>query len=346
MRASRGRLLAVTSISVATALPFMFAQGPTANAEEGVCPDPSAIEPITVAGEPALGVHQADLPEGTNVALCDLTNAFVLATDGGLAVGVPGAGEAIQLDAYQESADEEAEFAVAVDETYEIAYIEPDPTAIPTGDPPKACDDRTFNLKERPMNPNETFYFNRSTSPNYLNADNVVQTIDESMRAWPQLYNDCGEADDVSVTTTNGGNSEAQSTVVDAVDSSGKAYTGCDPSRVDSISIVNFGKTPGTFAATCQSYDPNSSASAFAGDIKINEAKTWTRTPNQGCTSEIDLRSVVTHEAGHYWGLTHVDPSEHPNLTMRNGGTKAVQCNDMLRTLGLGDVKGMRVWFG
>lgn len=80
-----------------------------------------------------------------------------------------------------------------------------------------------------------------------------------------------------------------------------------------------------------------------AGDIRLNATVNWTTTPHaDGCNNEIDVRSVVTHEAGHWWGLGHVDPVLHPGLTMRGGVGGSFPCTTWMRTLGLGDMQGMR----
>ncbi|GLY30805.1 matrixin family metalloprotease [Kineosporia sp. NBRC 101731] len=56
------------------------------------------------------------------------------------------------------------------------------------------------------------------------------------------------------------------------------------------------------------------------------------------CSAQYDVRSVGTHEAGHVFGMGHVG-SGHDNLTMY---TKSFYCDTRARTLGKGDVLGLR----
>ncbi|WP_327729872.1 matrixin family metalloprotease [Streptomyces sp. NBC_00487] len=57
------------------------------------------------------------------------------------------------------------------------------------------------------------------------------------------------------------------------------------------------------------------------------------------CSDKYDLRGVGTHEAGHVFGLDHVEGSDHSNLTMY---PKLGECTEKWRTLGYGDVRGLR----
>lgn len=287
----------------------------------------------TVDGSVVEVFLQREVPEGTDVVSCDMTGSLVLSGNN-LGVMVPEVGESASIEVYNIGQDE-PELFLAVDEEGSLSYAE---GAIP--DPPGTepeCEDTAHNELPSRMNLGETVYFNRSTTPSYLAWGFVEETLEASVRAWPTLYNNCGMPDDVTVGVTWGGNSEA----VNSVQSSGgpSPFTYCDPAGTDTVSVTSFGSTPGTIAGTCRA----GGGPTVGADVKLNSAWTWTRTPGAAdCNGKIDIQSVATHEYGHFWGMDHVSATTHPQLTMRNGGTAAVTCRDALRTLGRGDVLGMR----
>jgi predicted Zn-dependent protease len=62
--------------------------------------------------------------------------------------------------------------------------------------------------------------------------------------------------------------------------------------------------------------------------------------PGPACRRSYDLQSVATHEFGHALGLGHVS---NPSLTMHHF---APYCSTAPRTLGRGDVRGLRALYG
>lgn len=278
---------------------------------------------------------QADLPTGTDVEACGLVGVLVV-TEGAIAAPIPAVGEMSSVSAYSESDEAGTELQMSVDSSGELEYY--DPHERPEDGPLQACEDPAFDKLPNRMNGGEDFYFNRSTTPNYLDVDAVANALEESIRAWPQQFNDCGMSDLVDVTVQYGGNSEATNSVQDG-NFGGSLITYCDDRWRDTTSVLSFGPTPETVGATCR-WGTNPAEGA---DIKLNSNYTWTRFGgSDACENKIDIKSVATHEAGHWWGMGHVDPSVHAKLTMRNGGIVAVRCNEFLRTLGDGDVRGMR----
>lgn len=105
----------------------------------------------------------------------------------------------------------------------------------------------------------------------------------------------------------------------------------------DYTNVVDSGSLPsGTLAATCTYKTPNQ---IFAADIKISTNYSWyTGASDTGCSgSKYDLQGIVTHEAGHAFGLNHV--SQASNQVMKpNSGT----CEAGQRKLGNGDLAGMK----
>jgi hypothetical protein len=81
-----------------------------------------------------------------------------------------------------------------------------------------------------------------------------------------------------------------------------------------------------------------------AVDIRLNTTDhNWTVTPGAtACNEYYDVQSVATHEFGHAWGMAHVLEVNHPLMTM---STVAEVCNGAERTLGRGDILGMRAMY-
>lgn len=62
-----------------------------------------------------------------------------------------------------------------------------------------------------------------------------------------------------------------------------------------------------------------------------------------GCSGELMMESLVTHEVGHAFGLGHVGESKHGRLTMSvyiDG-----LCENQEATLGRGDVLGLEALY-
>ena len=306
-------------------------------------------EPTTAGAGPDTYDLDAVADASVDAVACNMIGAFI-ASDS-VVITVPEPGVAVEFSIFN---DEDGE-ALLVGVTHEGTLAFDDVLTKPEGEPISACDDAAYNIAKTAgglgykMRSGETFYIKAATIPTYLNQSDVISTIDGAMRAWPQQFNDCGMPDQISETVTYGGTSNGESQIQASTDPYGNAISVCDSSKANRESLISFGKAPGTFGATCRWWTlkaDNSIDTIISSDIKINDNKTWTLTPNFGsCTDAADLKSVMTHEAGHWWGLGHVDPSAHGKLTMRGGGAAAVVCNDMLRTLGRGDVLGMRALY-
>lgn len=308
--------------------------------------EPTASSECPTAAEAQDGVLLQDEAEGgTDVIECDLVGMkiAVLDAEGSPTVEVSPPGEGLSLSLYAETG-EPLELFVGTEPDGQLSY-DGDPGGGPGFEAPgapSACDDTAGNpASGGPLGNNETFEIKVTTFPNYLNEANSRAAIEAGIRAWPTQYNDCGMPDLISKTVNDGGGTTAASSVVAA---------GCTVANNDSVSVFSFGviyEVPDQgipLGVTCRhvlysSFGPYSDG----GDVKFNATYPWTNTPNAtSCSGDIDLQSVATHEAGHWFGVGHVSPYTHPNLTMRGGGVTAVLCRSALRTLGRGDVLSMR----
>lgn len=74
-------------------------------------------------------------------------------------------------------------------------------------------------------------------------------------------------------------------------------------------------------------------------DVRFNTYDhDFTDKPTSSCSNKFDIRSVGTHEAGHVFGLKDI-AGAHDNLTMYES---SIRCSTRARTLGKGDVLGLR----
>ncbi|MFF4257586.1 hypothetical protein ACFY1L_41010 [Streptomyces sp. NPDC001663] len=74
-------------------------------------------------------------------------------------------------------------------------------------------------------------------------------------------------------------------------------------------------------------------------DVRFNTHDfDFTNKPTASCSNKCDIRSVGTHEAGQVFGLKDIHGA-HDNLTMYGN---SILCSTRARTLGKGDVLGLR----
>ena len=78
----------------------------------------------------------------------------------------------------------------------------------------------------------------------------------------------------------------------------------------------------------------------YQGDIRLSTSYYWVNAAN-GCTNQMDVQEIATHEAGHIFGLKDITGQDHENLTMYAGGG---YCRTKGRPLGKGDIDGLNVY--
>lgn len=306
----------------------------SAGADESAqtCPSATEVADGFVAVE--------EVPEGTDVVMCDLVGIRIevpgsepaTSAETPAAVQIPSVGEGIEMAGYSPDGTS-VEFSVVVENDGNLTYKEAGAGAGGGEDP---CTDEANNqLGGGYLNNNETFNIKTTTIPGYLNEDKTRESIVSGIRAWPQLFNDCDLADNVDVTVVDGGGS---------TDGSSANASGCDSANNNSTSVFTFGSLPGNLVGlTCRHIIYTAAGNySDGGDVRLHTYWAWTNEPDRADCQELDIQSIATHEAGHWWGAAHVDDANHPRLTMRDGGIEAVACRSALRTLGKGDVLSMR----
>jgi hypothetical protein len=128
----------------------------------------------------------------------------------------------------------------------------------------------------------------------------------------------------------------------------------------DSENVLDTVDMPGGFleallAAFCiWTETDNGVTRAVSADLRFNNGDyKWTYDPNDpSCDGAFppdpdrwrwDVESTITHEAGHVFGLVNLSEIEDINQTMFPGVRR---CSGHFRTLGLGDLLGMRALYG
>lgn len=115
-------------------------------------------------------------------------------------------------------------------------------------------------------------------------------------------------------------------------------FTNYTCAAADGQNTVSWLGSPGPLALTCF---VASGGFLVQSDLAINHGDSWfTGGVPAGCSNSYDLQGVVTHEAGHTYGLGHTpgDPVTHQNQTMNS---TLSGCTTKYQTLGTGDLNGM-----
>jgi hypothetical protein len=321
------RLLA---IAVGATMALFSITAPASSApQDAACPLPASTADGNIAFD--------ELTEGMSATGCELVGVEISIAEGPIeaTLVIPPPGEGIEMQGFAATDDAELEVLVGVTPSGDLALDQPDETTL--SGTLSACEDGANNLMPGGyLEGGEDFHIKIATFPSDIDQADTRQAIEDGIRAWPTQSNDCDMADLVYVATQDGGGTSVGSSVT---------AIGCDSANNDTTSVFSFGAVPSVLIAlTCRHIVyTQSGAYSDGGDVKFSNDVAWTNAPNSAsCTDQVDVQSVATHEAGHWWGVAHVRPRAHPKLTMRDGGIGSVQCNGMLRTLGKGDVLSMR----
>lgn len=204
------------------------------------------------------------------------------------------------------------------------------------------CKDEAYNLEVFMERDTFSWEYNLTQNfPGYLDETDVRDAITQGFNHVENAHNDCGRADSISAVAARSG-ATLQNTNITA---DGICHNN------DGRNVVKFGEGitegPDRFlAVTCWWWDyhdgPNELANA---DVKFNNNFRWFgQTKPDNCLKlEVDrfgVESVMTHEAGHVFGMAHVGEEEHPNLTMSR---QTPPCDRTQETLGKGDMLGLEV---
>jgi len=259
---------------------------------------------------------------------------------GGVGAVVPGRGETVGVEAL--TADGHARgLTVRVGRDGRGSYeTEPAEAAEPpeAGATPAraACVDTAYSTAGHKEYGTYLWHVGDGPMPGGLGRDAARKVFEEAIGTITGERNDCGlaGAGGPRARYLSGTDREA------GIDRAGRC------SARDGVSVWDAGELPEdvvavtcSWAVTMPDGGPNDLIEA---DVRFNTRRyRFTDTPGEGCDDAYDVRGVGTHEAGHVFGLGHVGAG-HENLTMY---TNSFACSVRARTLGRGDVLGLRALY-
>lgn len=201
----------------------------------------------------------------------------------------------------------------------------------PYPDSPPPCSDRAYYLMD--VGPRQTFRwrYNGDNAPSSI-ATSALAAFKQGIGVITKSTNDCGLGDQVSAAAEYLGRTSRTATL-------------CTQRVADGVNAVDFGPavSPGVLGLACseQKSTDNITWRITETDMRFTKAEPWTLKPDAAnCSWAYDLVGVAAHEAGHTFGLDH--PYGVGNLTM---GAYSSACTGAFRTLGRGDVLGLRALY-
>ena len=287
-------------------------------------------------------LRATELPSRIPAGACRLTVRTVV--DRGLGVVVPPPGHTVRAVAASASGHDEIAVATARNGTVRILAAGPETrpskaalAGSPCDDCIPPCEDDAFTLfSGRPrVRTSQPWYFNASTRPSYLPKRATRRAMKDGTGNITEARNNCDLEDPVGATARYKGGTGKRADFSSGVCS--------DPDRQNTVDFGKVGST-GALAVTCfwTATDPVVEQSFIVqADIRFKKSAPWTTRPGRNsCSNSYDIEGVMTHERGHAFGLGHPSAARrHALLTMY---PMAFPCSGNARTLGLGDVKGLR----
>jgi Matrixin len=195
---------------------------------------------------------------------------------------------------------------------------------------PASCADAAYTLSGYKVAGTIRFGYNGSGAPAAV-AANAGVAVRNSLVAVSSGANRCGYAAGVKASGAYVGGSKR----TPQLNTSG----GCTGN--DGVNVVGWGTLPnGYLAITCIYFV---SGQVVNADVMLSKRYAWFLSRPAGCQNTYDLQSVLTHEQGHTFGLSHVDPTAHRTETM---ATLIGPCDISKRQLGRGDYAGLVRLYG
>ncbi|MFD6554697.1 peptidase M10 [Streptomyces sp. NPDC058398] len=256
----------------------------------------------------------------------DLTSASVdLSTSGSDAADVLAHPARTADDLSQESDGTDADAADSSTEA-EVADVD-------AASAPGACSDGTYGTKDQKEYGTYNWYIGDGGLPGGLSKSDALWAFYEALDNITESHNNCGYTDQVDAHQAN---------FLDYTSYEADINTSSQCTSRDGLSTWDAGNLRNDAVATTCSWTwptPGIKNDLREADTRFNtHDNDFTNKPTSSCTDKYDIRSVGTHEAGHIFGLKDITGA-HENLTMY---TTASRCSTKARTLGKGDVLGLR----
>lgn len=300
---------------------------------------PTRAGDACVLGRGALTLD--DLPAGSSVLDCAAVGRLV--THAGAGVTVPEPGMKVTVDALSVDGSRHGfTLEVAADGT--VSYDLPAESrsgehahaaapAAPAAAARAACADSAYAVADHKEYGTYDWWLGDDALPGGLSAAEARRAFEEAIGTITGTRNDCGYADAV------GARSKYHSRTHHEADIDPQARC----TARDGVSVWDAGDLSSGVVATTCSWSRSVSGGGpdwlKEADVRFNTGDyTFTNNPTANCKNAYDIRSVATHEAGHVFGLAHVGPG-HEGQTMY---TTSFACSTRARTLGRGDVMGLR----
>ncbi|MFD5265795.1 matrixin family metalloprotease [Streptomyces sp. NPDC058335] len=289
-----------------------------------------------------------DLPAGSSVLDCAAVGRLV--THAGAGVTVPGPGMKVSVDALTEDGSLHGfTLAVAADGTvsyddltdtaaHAAAPAAPDHARVSAAVPGRAraaCADGAYATAGHKEYDTYEWFLGDGTLPGNLASGDARRVFEDAIGTITASRNDCGFGDTVT----------AKARFLSRTGNEADIDRDARCMARDGVSVWDAGDLSGGIVATTCSWSRAVSGGPDAlreADVRFNTRDhTFTDHPSDTCSNTYDLRSVATHEAGHVFGLAHVGES-HESQTMF---TNSFACSTAARTLGRGDVLGLRALY-
>jgi hypothetical protein len=204
--------------------------------------------------------------------------------------------------------------------------------SVGSGSSPSPCSDGKYNFLAAGAHWQQSlnWSFRASSVPAGLSTSGALAAIKRGFANVTTARNDCGRADNVGATSKYLGTTTRRP----AVTSNGSC------GARDGHNVVGFAPLGGYYAGyTCIWWDGGKIVEA---DMRLDSGTSWALS-STGCSNGLMMEALVTHEAGHAFGLAHVAESKHGRLTM--SVYIDALCENQESTLGLGDLRGLEALY-